>query len=271
MSWRRWSVLVLLGSAVGCQDIPHGRPLRVMTYSIQSAAGGLDRIRADIASYEPDILCIQGARRQGATNQVAELADRLGYFWAHGKAAPLDKGEEINGILCRYQVTDAHALEMPDDRNVGLMAHVAWPYQDICVVSMALTPNSRLDPPGLIQIEAQRARQVDRILEAVGEQPAPVIVAGTLNSTPLSIVYQRMASRLTDCHFSLDALAPATYPKYVPLFRFDYVFASEQFYPTQAQISPAGASDHRAVIVDLYVKPIETQPAATAWAHPLGP
>ena len=270
MRWRQWSVLGLVAAAVGCQsDIPHGRPLRLMTYSIQYAAGGLDRIKAEIASYEPDILCLQGAKLEAHVNQVVELANHFGYYRAFGKAVDLDKGQDINGILCRYKVADARVIDMPSDRNLGLAVRVAWPSQDIWVVSMALTPNrSLLNPIALTQDETLRARQADRINEVASKLAGPVIVAGTLHSTPLSIVYQRMAARWTDCHFSLDALAPATYPNFVPLYRFDYVFASEHFYPSQAQISSAGASDHRAVIVDLYLKAVETQPAATAWAHP---
>ena len=269
MRLRRWRVVFLLGTALGCQsELPHTMPLRVMTYSIQHAAGGLDRIEAQIASYEPDIVCIQAAKKEGNTNQIEKLANYFGYYRAYGKAADLANGEEINGILSRYKVTDARVIDMPDDRNVGLLAKVAWPSQEIWVASISLTPNSRIDPIGLAQAETQRARQADRILAVTEEADGPVIVAGTLSSTPLSIVYQRMARRLTDCHFRLDVLAPPTYPNLIPAFRFDYVFASEQFSPEQAEISAAGPSDHRAVIVFLRLTPPETQPSATAWAYP---
>ena len=264
-----WLVLVLMLAATGCQsDIPRGMPLCVMTYSIQHAAGGLDRIRAEIAGYEPDILCIQGAKRDAEKNQIAELANHFGYVWADGKVMDIDGGEEVSGILSRYALSRTRVIDMPGDRNIGLVARVAAPSQPIWVVCMALTPNHRVDPIGLTRAETRRGRQAERILEATSDLDAPVIVAGTLNSTPLSGVYRALAGRWTDCHFALDALAPATYPNFIPAFRFDYVFASDQFYPTKAFVSPLGSSDHRAVIVYLYMKAAQTQPSTTAWVPP---
>ena len=221
-----------------------------------------------LAQVQPDILCIQGAKRDDTANQIAALAKHFGYVWAYGKTADLDAGEEVCGILSRYKVSGARVIDLPDDRNVGLVARVAWPSRPIQVVCLALSPNTRIDPIGLAEAEARRARQADRILDATDKLAAPVIVAGTLNSTPLSPVYRRLASRWTDCHFALDALAPPTYPNLIPAFRFDYVFASEQFHPSQAFISPPGASDHRAVIVYLYLKAAQTRPSATACAPP---
>jgi len=224
-----------------------------------------------IAGYEPDILCIQGAKRGEQVNQIAKLANHFGYDWACGTAVAATKDEIVNGILSRYKVSDSRVIDATEDGKVGLLARVAWPSQPIWVVSIALSPTLRVDPIGLTQAEAQRVRQVDRILDVTGKLAAPVIVAGTLNSTPLGGVYRRMASRWTDCHFALDALAPATYPNFIPAFRFDYVFASERFYPTQAQVSAAGPSDHRAVIVYMRLKATDTQPATTAQACPATP
>lgn len=73
---------------------------------------------------------------------------------------------------------------------------------------------------------AQRAEQVDWLVDNIEHCPYPIILCGDCNDVPTSYVYQRLASVLQD-GFRVKGSGFAF--SHAPLVRIDYIMASKEF------------------------------------------
>lgn len=101
------------------------------------------------------------------------------------------------------------------------------------------------------QIRAEQARWLRQTLDA---EPYPFLVCGDLNSTPRNWVYAHLSEGLTDAAREAGRGWGGTFPALLPLFRIDYVLASEAWEVRSSRVEDAVASDHLPVIVALALR-----------------
>lgn len=99
-----------------------------------------------------------------------------------------------------------------------------------------------------------RAEQARRLREMLDAEPYPFVVCGDLNSTPHNWVYAHLASGLQDAFRQAGTGSGQTYHAAFPLFRIDYIFASEEWVVRSARVDRTLSSDHFPVIAELVLR-----------------
>jgi endonuclease/exonuclease/phosphatase (EEP) superfamily protein YafD len=98
---------------------------------------------------------------------------------------------------------------------------------------------------------AQREGQIEAAVAAARNDVTPFVIAGDTNLPALSAIGRRHFSGLTDAFADVGLGFGYTFPARRPWMRIDRVLGSEGVRFTAARVAPRGASDHRAVFVDL--------------------
>lgn len=80
----------------------------------------------------------------------------------------------------------------------------------------------------LIQAYKIRSKEVVRIARHISNSPYKTIVCGDFNDTPISYSYRKIKGELKDAFLESGFGIGNTYAKYLPLFRIDYIFHSEE-------------------------------------------
>ncbi len=227
--------------------------LRVMTFNIQSAIHGLDKVAEVIRSASPDIVALQevdvGSRRANGLDQPAELARRTGLrYYAHFRTTSLYGGDYGVALLSRYPLesVEQHALPVETGTEPRTVARVAMKVhgQDVSVYVTHLT---RRPFNGGI-----RVRQSAAIMKLMDADPRPKLLMGDMNDTPDAGSLRLFKRELSDV-FALRGEGPSdTYPlPVIPNLRIDYVLASNRFMPRSSKVLRVKASDHYPVVADL--------------------
>ncbi|MFE8602704.1 endonuclease/exonuclease/phosphatase family protein [Archangium violaceum] len=227
--------------------------LRVMTFNIQSAIRGLDKVSEVIRSASPDIVALQevdvGSRRANGLDQPAELARRTGLkYFAHFRTTSLFGGDYGVAILSRFPLesVEQHPLPVETGTEPRTVARVLMKVhgQDVSVYVTHLT---RRPFNGGI-----RVRQSAAIMKLMAEDPRPKLLMGDMNDTPESGSLRLFKRELADV-FALRGEGSAdTYPlPVIPNLRIDYVLASDRFMPRHGKVLRVNASDHYPVVADL--------------------
>ncbi|MCY1076352.1 endonuclease/exonuclease/phosphatase family protein [Archangium lansingense] len=230
-----------------------GGDLRVMTFNIQSAIRGLDKVAEVIRSASPDIVALQevdvGSWRARGMHQPAELARRTGLkYYAHFRTTRLFGGDYGVALLSRYPLesVEQHPLPVLPGTEPRTVARVLVKVngQDVSVYVTHLTQR-----PFTGDI---RVRQSAAIMRLMAKDPRPKLLMGDMNDTPDSGSLRLFKHALADV-FDLRGKGPAdTYP--LPLFpglRIDYVLASDRFMPRSSEVLRVKASDHYPLVADL--------------------
>ncbi len=236
--------------------------LRVMTFNIQSALGGLDVVAGVIRSASPDVVALQevdvgGTRAQGL-NQVAELAARTGLrHQTHFRTTDLHGGAYGVALLSRFPLVSQaqHALPVPRGAEPRTLGHVVLDVdgREVSVYSTHLTRRPFN--------AAVRKQQSVAILRLLARDARPKLLMGDLNDDPDSTPVRLLRRELTDAFASTGQGPSGTYPMplFLPTLRIDYVLADGAFAPRASRVLRVGASDHFPVVADLHLK---AQPGA---------
>lgn len=148
--------------------------------------------------------------------------------------------EHTTGIamLSRLSLCDSGGVLLPSQQEPTGILHATVTLQGAWLRTHAIWLG--LEPE-------ERARQLDSALAYIG--PGVATLAGDMNATPDSPVYARMVAAGFVDPFALDTIDEApTSPAIAPRERIDYVWL-RGIEPTQAQVLPSLASDHRMVVV----------------------
>jgi endonuclease/exonuclease/phosphatase family metal-dependent hydrolase len=238
--------------------------LRVMTFNIQSAIRGLDKVAEVIRSASPDIVALQevdvGSRRAMGMDQPAELARRTGLpYFAHFRTTDLYGGAYGVALLSRFPLesVEQHPLPVEPGTEPRTVARVAMKVhgQDVSVYVTHLT---RRPFNGGI-----RVRQSAAIMKLMEQDPRPKLLMGDMNDTPDSGSLRLFMRELSDVFSLRGEGAPDTYPlPIIPNLRIDYVLACDRFMPKRSKVLRVKASDHYPVMADLTL--LEPMKAPTA-------
>lgn len=241
--------------------------LRVVAYNIRHGQGMDDRVDlARVAEVlrvlDADVITLQEvddrAERTGGVDQVAVLAELLGYHGFHGPHRAYQGGFYGNAILARLPVLSHTTHPIPPASGSALAVHEvvvdAAPGRRVSVVSVHLAGTA-----------AERMAQADTVTMRFANRAHPVILAGDFNGRPDDEVVVRLRGAW---RMSAKEGDPRTYPADRPSREIDFVM-----WRRGAEGSEAGlrlvrhfvaeerlASDHRPVVADFRLEPERRDP-----------
>lgn len=252
---RRWTIIglvcVLINAAllIPCYipiDAPDVKPnLRILHANILTSNTNYQAFLDLVRDVDPDIISVQ-------ENNAA---------WQHALRA-LDETYPYSKVVSRsdnfgialYSRLPVHQLEAFDIADLGVPAIRT----KITVAGQSLALLSVHTLPPLSGKHAQaRATQFAAIPEILGKLGKPAILIGDLNTTMWSPHYRNLENA-TGLHntrhgFGLGTTWPARYgPFGLPL---DHILVSPSIKVLSFRVAPNIGSDHRPIIVDLYVPP----------------
>lgn len=223
--------------------------MRCVTFNIQHAAEGLDRVEQLLRQLEPDVAFLQevdrGCRRSGRVDQAQSLARALGMHALFAEAFPLEGGSYGLALLSKrpLQALGVHRLPHPAPREDDGRGE---PRILLVARSGALT----LACTHLGLSEEERPVQAAVIRQALEGQPN-LLLGGDLNEGREGPVLARWAGWLEDTFKKGAPSERVTAPPDRPQTRIDFVLRSTDAPRVTASfVGPAGASDHRPVVVD---------------------
>jgi endonuclease/exonuclease/phosphatase family metal-dependent hydrolase len=275
---------LMLATCVACASTPSPRAnaaptpspergegdLRVMTFNIQSARHGLDKVAETIRSAAPDIVALQEVdvrtRRANGLDQPVELAQRTGLpYYAHFRTTGLYGGDYGVALISRYPLVsvEQHPLPVEPGTEPRTVARVLMKVhgQEVSVYVTHLTRrpfNSDI-----------RVRQSAAILALMEKDPRPKLLMGDMNDTPDSRSVRLFRRELMDV-FALRGQGDSdTYPlPVIPNLRIDYVMACDHFMPKSSQVLRVRASDHYPVVAELTLLEPVAAPSAEVVQRP---
>jgi endonuclease/exonuclease/phosphatase (EEP) superfamily protein YafD len=251
---------------------PKGPSLRVLSYNINSANGGTDRIAEEIERYSPDVVLLQEVGRSEPMAQMlrprfATVQTSTQFLIATRFAilSTVDPGKVPYEGRTRAARFMSYVLDTPLGHIVVYNIHPVSPRSGLSALrgdgllqklasGHGLTSSDYgpfLDETGL------RILQVEDVATAASRETLPVIVAGDTNLPDLSPVLDRF-SRYRDGFKGVGSGFGYTFPvdrDRQPWMRIDRVFASPALRFIHFDVGHSRASDHLCVVADLDLAP----------------
>ena len=267
MTQRGRAGLLILALTGACAHAPAGdATLRVMSFNIAAGNGDLDRIAQTIRAADADLVALQEVdvywgERSNFVDQAAGLGEQLrmqvrfARIYQLAPARPTLPAREYGvALLSRHPITSwrNHMLTRlstqqeaaaPEPMPGFLEAAVRVNGTSVRVFNTHI--DYRPDP-------SVRQKQVAEMLAYIGELTTPTLLMGDLNAQPQAPELQPLLERLRDA-WPAAAGPGHTYPAAEPVRRIDYVLTSAHFRVGSAQVPATTASDHRPVIVELFL------------------
>lgn len=241
--------------------------LRILTWNIHKAIGGVDRryrperVAEVIAHHAPDIALLQevdnGARRSRYDRQFDMLAELLGFshrVYARTHALRLSPGEYGNAILSHWPLTHTAEVDLTVSikKRRGALVARCRVRKDVHTRTLHLL-NLHLGLSGL-----ERKVQLRRLLAsprfAALPPRAPTVLAGDFND-----VYGTLGPKiLRPAGFHGPAALPPTFPAVAPVRALDAIWARGHVEVIAIQRSHLAlartASDHLPLIAELHLR-----------------
>jgi endonuclease/exonuclease/phosphatase family metal-dependent hydrolase len=265
-------VLVLAGLSAACAGASQGagaeREVTVLIYNIHAGKDtarqdNLARVAALVRETGADLVLLQevdrNTQRSGPTDQPATLARLTGYSVAFGRTIGFQGGDYGIALLSRWPIRRDTLIPLtvvaPPGRTVDgreqrgvLRATVDAPGGPLTVL------NTHLDASGEDLWRMQEIAGVLRAAATADARRAPVLIGGDLNALPESPLHQELrAAGFRDVWPDCGTGDGMTFPVGTPARRIDYLYLAGPAQCIEARVLPAGASDHRPMLVRLRV------------------
>lgn len=240
----------------GTPSLPSGEgQLTVLTYNIHHGTGGLEALAQEIANSGAAVVALQEADNRGRGDfghHVQWLATRLGMQYTYAVNGPW-KGKDMidNAILSKFPIVEKGNSRLPGGPDIhprGLLyakINVSGQLVDVYATHLHHTGGIRLD-------------QARAVAAEIGRASCPTVLMGDLNFTPNLPMYPVVTRDLVDAFKGQHGPKVGTVPNDTPKARIDYVFHDRAAKLEDAQVMPAGVSDHRAVRASLAFDPEES-------------
>ncbi|MDI9474589.1 MAG: endonuclease/exonuclease/phosphatase family protein [Bacillota bacterium] len=271
-------LVVLAGAAFAEEEV---LTLKVMTYNIQIAATAnnpgwvvanfdLDGIAEMIREQDPDIVALQEVDRyrgrSGYADQVAELAEKLGMYWAYSPSyfdyeTANGRGMYGNAILSKYPIVNQyyHTLWRRATLEPG---EASWVIEKRSLLETQIDVNGTIVhaySTHLSTTQDQRAEQTTEIMSLVAQTKGPKIIMGDFNSQPDAPEMKNLLRRFRDVmeHAEVRSEQRNTYPNGTKADRvIDYILVSREWTIKEAQViaDEEGKSDHNPIVAVLVLE-----------------
>lgn len=240
--------------------------IRILTYNIHKAIGGIDRrydlerVAQTVEHYRPDVAFLQevdaGVPRSNFDIQVEELAARLGFsHWAFQANVRLTKGHYGNAILCRYPLREKWDIDLTIPlkkrrRALVVKAHLPVDGQEktlfLCNLHLGLAGFERV-----MQLRRLLSWEHLRLLH----KETPAIIGGDFND-----VYGSLSRRvMVPFGFETATRDSKTFPAFLPMRSLDAIYYRgdvrlHHAFAGHTTLSRQ-ASDHLPLVADLELHP----------------
>jgi endonuclease/exonuclease/phosphatase (EEP) superfamily protein YafD len=259
----------LMGLVVPVPRLGGGKAptVRVLSYNINSALGGVSKVVEEIDRFSPDVVLLQEIAQSEELKRVLRsrypTVEVSGQFLVATRFAivstsdperlPFD-GRERSPRFLEY------VLDTPLDRIAIYSVHPISPREDFHALRGRGLRREILSGhlfsgdsgPSIVANARLRALQVEAIAGAATRNLEPVVIAGDTNLPDLSPVFSRHLSRFQDGFVKAGAGFGYTFPNdRRPWMRIDRILATDALRFVKFEVGTSAASDHLCVVADL--------------------
>lgn len=242
-------------------------PIRVLTYNTHRmgmyAKPEQNRVIQYIQRTNADVVCLQEVEvykdRQYLTlNELKQALKQYPYTYFDFSVYN-SRRQYGNAVFSKYPLTNKQTIRYDSRANISSRCDVVIHQDTIRLFVNHLESNRLTNEDWDHDIEqlmdklstAHRLRnqQARTVKEAVNESPYPVLVAGDLNSIPISYTYQYLCWGLRDCFLETSrGKVGVTFRKHHLGVRIDYILCSRSLTPLSTRIDYVNYSDHYPVL-----------------------
>lgn len=242
-----------MGGFVSAQAA-HG--LRFVTFNIKYAREidrAIDLLRADGPLQQADVIALQEMDAQSVERIAAALG--LAYVYYPAAVSPGGGKDFGNAVLVRGVIEEDHKLVLPHPSRFGGMRRIAVAVTARVAGQRLRIYSMHLGTPRDVTSAARKA-QVEAIVEDARTADGPVVVAGDCNAR------SGVAAAFQAAGFDW---VTRDVGRTIAWFSWDHVFIRGLASDPRARsgaVDSRGASDHRAVWVELPLEPATIAPEA---------
>jgi vancomycin resistance protein VanJ len=234
-------------------------PLRVLTFNIEHGEAGAPAIARAIRAAHPDLFCLQEAVQGVWSPDPSPALSRAFAGWHSVRHGELF-------VAARFPIRAVRPLRLGPDTGYRSMLEVKLEVGGRPVTLYVVHFSTAIHPETLMHHQGSLAGYLDRtaavrliqaqtVARYAASRRGPVLIAGDFNSPPGSRCLRRLGARFTDSFARGGWGFGYTYPAKLPLLRIDYIFASPEFAVRRSATLDTRASDHRALVADLVLRP----------------
>ncbi len=241
---------------------PDGETFSVVTFNVQGSNRELRQATQWLIDTAPDLIVLQETA-EGYDHRLAPL---------YAAYAHEDHIEGSVRIFSRYAITKREIITIEDEPGrLALRVVVDQDGRDLAVYAVHLTlplkprpqpdPDADIGPEALLRYdESRRNAQIRRLLAIVESEALPHIVAGDFNMSDASLIYDEVATQVTDAWRAAGVGAGRSWPVAEaiglprvihPLLRIDYIWHSDHLRATAAALGEPIGSDHLPLSIEL--------------------
>jgi endonuclease/exonuclease/phosphatase (EEP) superfamily protein YafD len=231
----------------------------VLTFNVAHGKAGVRAIERAIRAARPDLFCLQEAIQGIKSPDPAPALRRAFAGWHTARHQELF-------VAARFPIRAKRPIRLGPTWGHRFMLEVELEVQGCPVTLYVVHFRTAIHPETLFHHRGPLASYLERtvavrqvqartVARYAAAQPGPVLIAGDFNSPPGSRCLRRLGPRFTDSFARGGWGLGYTYPAHLPLLRIDYIFASPEFAVRHSAALATGASDHRAVVADLILRP----------------
>jgi len=244
------AAVVAIGLLLGGPDVATAQStLRVAAWNIKHGRGmdgevDLERIADVLRDLDADVITLQEVddrtERTGGVDQVAVLAQLLGYVGSHGPHRAYQGGWYGNAILTRVPIAAVRTHPIPAASGSALSVHEVELESGISVVSVHLAGT----PP-------ERMAQAASVTARFATSDRPIVLAGDFNGRPDGPVLELLGQGWQVIE---KTGSPLTFPADAPDREIDFILVSagaDMEVIEHRVVDEATASDHRPILAVL--------------------
>ena len=231
---------------------PQGETFSLVTFNVQGSNADLDMATDWLLSAGADVIVLQETA-EGYDHRLQRLYD----IYAHE-----DHIEGSVRIFSRYAILERQILSIEDEPGrLALRLLLDQNGRELAVYAVHLVlPQANWHPSTHFALdmllrydETRRNAQARRLLQILGQESKPYLVAGDFNMSDSSLIYDEIAARINDAWRDAGTGAGRTWPvaeiiglpRIVhPFLRIDYIWHSDELRTVSASIGGPIGSDH---------------------------
>ena len=251
--------VILYGGLLLPRDHPAeatgGSTFTAATYNVISLASDPQRVRAEIAALDADIV---GLEELGPVHAQVFAAD-LAALYPYQVTYPNPQVAGV-GLLSRYPITEEMMFRPLPDLMYCLRAVVDVDGAPVTVYVVHPRPPQQVTSPFTYDDAMRNAEIAVLVNDYLAHESGPLIVLGDFNMTDQSDAYRQMDARLHDAFreagrgmgFTFPVSIRSTIRLFPPLLRIDYIWHSDQISVRAISVADdSGSSDHYPVVARL--------------------
>jgi endonuclease/exonuclease/phosphatase family metal-dependent hydrolase len=230
------------------------RKLRFVSYNILHGQRGLERIAAEINKLEPDFVLLQEVESQHAPALARVLKmDQNFYPQLYHTSVNLagPRASWGNLVLSRHKMYAADSIPNPGGGSFGVWAVAVVDEKKFYVANVHLSATWNANPKHIKESGVNRYKELSNLAKAWRDLGSPpIVIGGDFNQIAMGNNYSLMTETWSDALAKLGHTG-VTFGEGLLRTRIDYFLVSKEWEPAAGGIAQKGASDHRAIWLDV--------------------